>query len=135
MGSEPAWGEGADQLYQGGVVGSRGAFEEQVGGVGVAEAMRVRQQAAKDARVEPSASHGDEQRVARAAREGRAPYSTVRAKPGKWRLNQPVIVPWQTPPQSRLVVGRLRWSATCRANLGRLTLMSTPLSGWWKLRM
>ena len=38
-------------------------------------------------------------------RDGRAPYSTVSAEPRNAWLNQPVMVPWQTPPQSR-VLGR-----------------------------
>ena len=52
--------------------------------------------------------------------DGRQPYSTVRAKPG-WRwLYQPVMVPWQTPPQSRVVAGRPSSRATRRANVGPL---------------
>ena len=66
-------------------------------------------------------------------RGGCAPYSTVSAKPLKLWLNQPVMVPWQTPPQSRVVAGRLSVRATCREKPGRLLSVSTPFSGWWKL--
>jgi hypothetical protein len=57
----------------------------------------------------------------------------VRAVPRKLALYQPVMVPWQTPPQSNDFFGRSRARATRRANAGRLVSVSTPCNGWWKL--
>lgn len=48
-------------------------------------------------------------------------------------LNQPVMVPWQTPPQSSVVVGSCSARASRRAKRGSLVSVSIPRSGWWKL--
>ena len=45
------------------------------------------------------------------------------------------MVPWQTPPQSNALRGRFSLRATRRANRWFLVSVSTPCSGWWKLRI
>ena len=52
-----------------------GASLEEMGRVGMPEAVRVRKQAAEDARVEPPPAHRDEQRIAGAADELLAPVA------------------------------------------------------------
>ncbi len=66
-------------------------------------------------------------------RGGRAPYSTVSAEPAKWWLNHIVMVPWHSPPQSRVLRGSRSARATRRAKPASLVSVSTPTSGWWKL--
>ncbi len=66
-------------------------------------------------------------------RLGWAPYSVVSAAPRNRLLNQPVIVPWQAPPQVNDLRGRLSARATRRENRLSLVTVSTPYSGWWKL--
>ena len=59
-----------------------GAALEQVGGEGVAQAVRVRAHAAERAGVEPAAAGGEEERVLGAARELRAAFAEVAARAG-----------------------------------------------------
>ena len=57
------------------------------------------------------------------------------AAPLKLWLNQPVMVPWQTPPHVNALRGRFSLSATRRENFSSLVSVSTPYNGWWKLRI
>ena len=58
-----------------------GAAFEEMGGICMSEAVRVRQQTADDARVEPPPAHRDEQCVAGAADELRAPVAEPESDP------------------------------------------------------